>query len=479
MTSLFRFDNTYTQLPTELFIRQQPKQTTDPKLVIFNAEVAYALGLDTSRLCDGEGVRVFCGNLVPAGADPIAQAYAGHQFGHFTILGDGRALLLGEHVTANGQLVDIQLKGSGPTAFSRGGDGRAALGPMLREYMISEAMAALGIATTRSLAVVTTGELVQRETLLTGAVLTRVAASHLRVGTFEYAARLESPKALRSLADYAIHRHYPDVEHQSNRYLALLEAVIDRQALLIAQWMNVGFVHGVMNTDNMAISGETIDYGPCAFMSRYDPATVFSSIDRYGRYAYSNQPPIAQWNLARFAECLLSLLHPNLPEAVAMAEAAVEKFCTRFEHYRLSGLRRKLGLTTDEPDDQKLSEDFLAWMHRQQFDFTNGFRALCETESAISSDPDFITWQSRWLTRRQRQPESLTGSAALMRQVNPAVIPRNHRVEEALAASQGGDYAPFHRLMAALKNPFDTNADTGIFSQPDESDVPYRTYCGT
>ena len=475
---MFQFDNSYARLPDDLYVRQHPVPVANPTLVMFNTSLADQLGLDATRLSGDEGAALFSGNFIPEGADPIAQAYAGHQFGHLNMLGDGRAVLLGEHHSPAGAHVDIQLKGSGRTAFSRSGDGRAALGPMLREYIISEAMAALHIPTTRSLAVVTTGEVVQRETMLPGAVLTRVAASHLRVGTFEYTARLGNPDTLRALADYAIHRHYPELEKAPHRYQAFLESVIDRQALLMVQWMGVGFIHGVMNTDNMAISGETIDYGPCAFMDRYDPATVFSSIDRHGRYAFANQPRIAQWNLTRFAECLLPLLHADATQAVKLAEEAVVAFQERFEMHRMRIMRMKLGIMNEEDADQHLVSDFLNIMHQKNADYTNTFRALSD-DDVLGSDPDFAVWCARWNARRARQPESLEDSNQLMRNTNPIVIPRNHRVEEVLAACLSGGFDSLHRLLNAMEKPFSESVDTAFLIQPGNADMSYRTFCGT
>ncbi len=372
----WNFDNSYVSLPQSLFTNYQPTPVRSPKLAILNDSLATSLGLNVQALQSEEGVATLAGNQVPDGAFPLAQAYAGHQFGHFTMLGDGRALLIGEHITPRGERVDIQLKGSGRTPYSRGGDGRAALGPMLREYMISEAMHALGIPTTRSLAVVTTGESVIRETALPGAILTRVAVSHIRVGTFQYASKWGTAEDLRALADYTLQRHYPDADAAENRYLSLFQEVIKRQAELIAKWQLVGFIHGVMNTDNMAISGETIDYGPCAFMDTYDPATVFSSIDAQGRYAYGNQPQIAGWNLARFAEALLPLLHDQQEEALKLAEDAILEFPKLYESNWLAGMRAKLGIFNEEEQDEALIEDLLSLMQEHHADYTNTFRAL-------------------------------------------------------------------------------------------------------
>lgn len=487
----WRFDNSYTRLPAAFYAKQEPVRVPAQQLVVLNERLAASLGLDAAALRSEEGAAVLAGNALPQGAEPLAQAYAGHQFGHFTMLGDGRAILLGEQLTPEGRRFDIQLKGAGRTPYSRGGDGRAALGPMLREYIISEAMHALGIPTTRSLSVAATGAEIVRESLLPGAVLTRVADSHLRVGTFEYAARLgDDGAALRALADYALRRHYPAVaESQTGaaaeageRYLALLQGVIARQASLIAQWMLVGFIHGVMNTDNMTISGETIDYGPCAFLDTYDPATVFSSIDRQGRYAYGNQPPIAVWNLARLAETLLPLLHDDEEQAIRLAEEALGAFGGLYERQWLSGMRAKLGLFGEESEDETLVRDLLESMQKHQADYTNTFVMLTfgRTEGALASSEDFKQWRSRWEARRGRQAESPEASAALMKRSNPAVIPRNHRVEEALEAAEQGDLAVMERLLAALADPFAHDSEQQAYAElPPRSELPYRTFCGT
>lgn len=483
----WNFDNSYSRLPEQLYSRQEPTPVSAPKLVVLNERLAAGLGLDVQALRSSEAADVFAGNRVPEGAEPIAQAYAGHQFGHFTMLGDGRALLLGEHISPAGERFDIQLKGSGRTPYSRGGDGRAALGPMLREYIISEAMHALGIPTTRSLAVAETGGRVIRETVLQGSVLVRVAASHIRVGTFQYAARFAEPEVLRTLADYTIRRHYPQAaEAASNgiRYLVLLQETIKRQASLIAKWQLAGFIHGVMNTDNMAISGETIDYGPCAFMGAFDPKTVFSSIDTQGRYAYGNQPPIAVWNLARFAETLLPLLHDDEDAAVKLAEEALSDFSGRFEDHWMAGMRGKLGLFNEEGEDVALVKELLGLMESHKADYTNTFRALTfgrVTElGAMSCDGAFADWLEQWKARRGRQQEDEAASQELMRRSNPAVIPRNHRVEEALEAAQQGDLGVMERLLAVLEQPYAHTAEQEEYAAPaDPAGIPYRTYCGT
>lgn len=477
----WRFDNTYTRLPDVLFAPAAPDPGRAPRVAVLNHRLADELGLDLRSLAPAAAAALLVGGDLPVGAAPIAQAYAGHQFGHFTTLGDGRAILLGEHRTPSGRLFDVQFKGSGRTRFSRGGDGRAALGPMLREYVISEAMAGLGIPTTRSLAVVTTGEPVYRESARKGAVLTRVAASHIRVGTFEFAARRDAA-ALLALADYAIARHDPELVNAPRKYLEFLRAVADRQAALIARWQLVGFVHGVMNTDNMAVSGETIDYGPCAFMDAYDPATVFSSIDHAGRYAYGNQPGIAQWNLARLAETLLPLIDPDPPAAVAAAMEVLNAFPARFESYWLAGMRAKLGLQTDQTGDRELAQALLDWMQAARADFTNTFRDLSEGVPAgeLYQHPDFQAWYARWQERLGRDGRPFAEAAAAMRAVNPAVIPRNHRVEEALAAAEGNDdLEPLHRLLAALASPYETGTDAARYREPSPDGCGYRTFCGT
>jgi uncharacterized protein YdiU (UPF0061 family) len=496
----WNFDNSFARLPAVLFAPAEPARFRAPRVSILNYRLADELGLSCGDPADAATAAVFAGQVLPAGAEPIAQAYAGHQYGHLTMLGDGRAILLGEQIAPSGKRFDIQLKGAGRTMFSRNGDGLAGLGPMLREYIISEAMHALGIPTTRSLAVVTTGETVYRNTPLTGAVLTRVAASHIRVGTFEYAARRD-PEVLRALADHTIARHYPEISADgSERYRRFLVAVIDRQAALIARWQHVGFVHGVMNTDNMAISGETIDYGPCAFMDAYDPATVFSSIDAHGRYAYGNQPAIAQWNLARFAETLLPLLDPDADTAIGLATAALQQFPATFERAWLAGMRAKLGLETEEPGDAELVAALLDWMHAARADWTNTFRDLgamldpSNAERAAADryrQPAFAAWHARWLERLGREGRPLSSAAARMATANPWAIPRNHRMEEALAAATGeasfglgaaktDPLAAVHRLLAVLASPFKPDAAAAAYAEPPPPTTScYRTFCGT
>ncbi|MEK5398034.1 protein adenylyltransferase SelO [Paenibacillus sp. FSL K6-2859] len=480
----WNFENSYAHLPESMFTRIKPTPVRKPELVILNEPLAATLGLNSTALHSKDGVQYLAGNEIPEGTVSLAQAYAGHQFGHFTMLGDGRAALIGEQITPQGDRVDIQLKGAGRTPYSRGGDGRAGLGPMLREYIISEAMHSLGIPTTRSLAVVTTGETIIRETEQPGAILTRVAASHLRVGTFQYVAAWGTVEDLRTLADYTLQRHYPEVDSKENRYLFLLREVIGRQAELIAKWQLVGFIHGVMNTDNMALSGETIDYGPCAFMDVYHPETVFSSIDQQGRYAYGNQPGIASWNLARFAETLLPLLADDQEQAIRLAEEEIADFKERSYHHWLTGMRAKLGIFNEEVEDVALIEDLLDLMQKYRADYTNTFRALTLEkleETALFGAAEFTKWQELWQARLSRQQQSKEVSIQLMRSSNPAIIPRNHRVEEALqAAVQQVDYSVMERLLKALSNPYAYSPEQDEYSAlPKESARPYRTFCGT
>ena len=484
----WRFENTYARLPDVLFAPATPAEVAAPRIVLLNHRLADELGLNLRDVSSAAGASLFAGQLLPDGSLPIAQAYAGHQFGNFTMLGDGRAILLGEHRAPSGQLVDIQLKGSGRTPFSRGGDGRAALGPMLREYIISEAMFALGIPTTRSLAVVTTGEPVYRETTRLGAILTRIAASHIRVGTFEYLAARSDESNLRNLADYTIDRHYLDLAASKDlsgpkRYAEFFHAVMDRQAALIARWQLIGFIHGVMNTDNMAISGETIDYGPCAFMNAYRADTVFSSIDRAGRYAYGNQPAIAQWNLARFAETLLPLLDPDQEQGIAIATELLNQYPALFQQHWLAGMRAKLGLMSEETGDEQLAQSLLTWMQKTQSDFTNTFRDLSEDELPSRDpyrDPEFQTWHSQWQLRLSRESRPTAVVTSAMRRVNPAIIPRNHRVEEALAAAENhNDLSVLNRLLEAIQNPYDSRTEFAMYQESPPDDRSYRTFCGT
>jgi len=488
--TLFAFDNSFARDLPELYVDWQATPVPGPELVAFNEELAVELGADPVALQSPDGVAALAGSISPAGATPIAMAYAGHQFGGFSPrLGDGRALLLGEVIDSNGCRRDVHLKGSGRTPFARGGDGKAVIGPMLREFVIAEAMHALGVPTTRMLAVVTTGEQVAREALEPGAVLTRIAASHLRVGTFEYAARLDEATVLARLADYSIARHHPAAADAEQPYLALLDAVVEAQASLIARWMLVGFIHGVMNTDNMTISGESIDYGPCAFMEHYDPATVFSSIDHGGRYAYGNQPGIAQWNLARLAETLLMLIEPDANAAVAAATEVLSTFPDRFQGYWADGMRAKLGLEQASADDDALFDDLLERLRADQVDYTTSFRALADAlrgdeqaaRSAFTDWSAFDAWATHWRARLADEGQDPLLVAAAMDSVNPIYIPRNHLVDEALNAATDGDLAPFNELLDAVGDPFDARVELDAFAQPaaEGFGTSFRTYCGT
>ncbi len=490
MSAHFRFDNSYATLPAAFFARVTPAVVPAPRLIKLNRALAAELQLDPDRLDGPEGALIFSGQKLPDGAEPIAMAYAGHQFGQFVPqLGDGRAILLGELIDRHGQRRDIQLKGSGRTPFSRSGDGRAALGPVLREYIVSEAMAALGIPTTRALAAVLTGDTVIREALLPGAVLTRVASSHIRVGTFQYFAARGDHDAVKALADHVIERHYPSIVNAENKYLALLDEVTARQAGLISRWLLVGFIHGVMNTDNSSIAGETIDYGPCAFMDAYHPGTVFSSIDQMGRYAFGNQPQIALWNLARLAECLVPLLAPQQDQAIAEAQAVLGRFSARFNAAYDTGLRRKLGLFTERGEDKALIQDLLALMATHQADFTLTFRALCadaadpdlDTASAQFLDRDsYRAWAARWRARLALEPEHEAVRPAAMRAVNPAFIPRNHRVQAVIDAGLEGDFAPFEELLTVLAHPFDDQPQFARYAEPPLAhERVLQTFCGT
>ncbi|MGE4219435.1 MAG: YdiU family protein [Alphaproteobacteria bacterium] len=476
----WQFDNSFARLPDSLFSHVAPTPVREPALVIFNHALADRLGLRIDGLDESELTAILAGNAVPAGATPIAQAYAGHQFGNFTMLGDGRAVVLGEHVAPDGRRCDLQLKGAGQTPYSRRGDGRAALGPMLREYIVSEGMHALGIPTTRSLAVVATGEPVYREEVLPGAVLARVAASHLRVGTFQYAAARQDIASLTSLVGYAIDRHYPHLREAGNPALALLGAVVERQAALLVEWMRVGFIHGVMNTDNMTVSGETIDYGPCAFMEAYDPATTFSSIDWQRRYAYGNQPSIAVWNLARFAEALLPLIDAEPEKAVEGATERVLRFNDLFRAGWNAMMRRKLGLFGEQPDDMTLIEDLLAWMQAREADYTATFRAFADGAAPAAADDAFVEWSVRWQARLAAQPESKQAAQLLMQAANPVYIPRNHRVEAALRAAGDGDLQPLHTLLDVLSKPYERRAGFEAFEAPAPAgERVLQTFCGT
>ncbi len=489
----FPFDNSYARLPDRFFARVEPTPVGQPKLIRLNRALAEELGLDPEWLASPEGVQVLAGNCVPDGAEPIAQAYAGHQFGGWAPqLGDGRAILLGEVVDRQGRRRDIQLKGSGRTPFSRMGDGRAPLGPVLREYILSEAMAALGVPTTRSLAAVATGAEVVRETVLPGGVLTRVAASHIRVGTFQFLAARKDTDGLRRLAEHVIARHYPEAADAEAPALALLDGVIARQARLVAQWMGLGFIHGVMNTDNMTISGETIDYGPCAFMDAFHPGKVFSSIDVGGRYAFGNQPRIAQWNLAQLAQALLPLLPGGREAAVAAAQAAIDRFPQLWLEAWVDVMRAKLGLATRQEDDQALIEDLLGRMAENQADYTLTFRRLADLPDAepengsegprtLFAEPAaFDVWAGAWRARCAAEGRGPGEQRAAMRAATPRFIPRNHLVEEALAAAQQGDFGPFESLIGVLASPFEDQPNHASYAAPPRADqIVRRTFCGT
>ncbi|GEL06980.1 protein adenylyltransferase SelO [Salisediminibacterium halotolerans] len=483
-TAGWNLTHSYAKLPQMFYTPVDVQPVAAPELVLFNEPLALEIGLNPEVMKSAEGVAVLAGNSLPKGAFPLAQAYAGHQFGNFTMLGDGRALMFGEQLTPDGRRIDIQLKGSGATPYSRGADGRASLGPMLREYIISEAMHALGIPTNRSLSVVKTGEQVRRQTMEPGAVLTRTAASHLRVGTFEYASAWGSTEQVRTLADYALERHFPPCSESDNPYLYLLDKTAERQADLIARWQAAGFIHGVMNTDNMAISGETIDYGPCAFIDAYDPKTVFSSIDRGGRYAFGNQPKIAGWNLARFAETLLPLIDEDEEAAVEKAQQIISGFMARFDARRLVHFRAKLGLKEEHEGDGALIDQLLEILLTEKADFTNAFRALTfkeVTEPALEQSTAFSEWKETWKARLAKENRSEEAVQMLMKQSNPAVIPRNHRVEQALhAAVEDGDYSVLYKLLDVLSDPYaHSKTQEAYTAPPPASFPPYQTYCGT
>lgn len=485
------FRNSYAALPGAFFARTPPTIVAAPRLIAFNHVLARELGLDTTTLDDTALAAIFSGNVIPAGADPVAIAYAGHQFGNFVPqLGDGRAILIGEVIDQAGKARDIQLKGAGPTPFSRRGDGRAALGPVLREYLVSEAMHALGIPSTRALAAVATGDMILREGPVPGAILTRIAASHVRVGTFEYFAARDDQASLKQLTDYVIARHYADAGHDQNPALALLKSVIRRQAELIAQWMSIGFVHGVMNTDNMAISGETIDFGPCAFMESYDPKTVFSAIDEFGRYAYANQPRIAQWNLARLAETLLPLIDADQQRAITLATDAISDFSRQYDSFWLAHMRQKLGFSTEQPDDEPLIQALLDQMQAAQTDFTQTFRALSRLEADARQQP-FLTlfsgqaairhWLQSWRSRLALENMPMAAKQTAMLAKNPVYIPRNHQIEAAIrAAVDTDDFSFFEKLQTVLANPFREDPAFADYSTPA---LPHervlRTFCGT
>ena len=481
MTIGWHFDNTYSKLPNTFKEDIKPTPVHDPELIILNQQLAKDLNLDLSKTKDKDLSFLFSGNSLPDGSNTIAQAYAGHQFGHFTMLGDGRAVLLGEHLVNKTKRFDIQFKGSGRTSFSRSGDGRAALGPMLREYIISEAIHALKIPTTRSLAVVKTGEKVVRENLLPGAILTRVASSHIRVGTFQYIAAKQNLNDLITLVDYTIQRHYPEIQSSKNKALDLLNLVMEKQCQLVVNWMRVGFIHGVMNTDNMTLSGETIDYGPCAFMDHYDPKTVFSSIDKFGRYSFSNQPPITKWNLARFAECLIPLIDKNEDTAIKIANEIIDNFQDIYETKWLNMMRDKLGLFGEDKNDIKLINDLLNWMKTNQADYTNTFCYLMNInsiENEVYKDKNFIDLFKKWEKRILINGVSKENSLELMKKNNPIVIPRNHKVEEALEAVNNNDLNPINNLLSILSKPYTNRSNIESF-QLSSNNQNYQTFCGT
>ena len=478
MTNIgWKFDNSYTQLSQNMMSRTLPTKVKNPQLVILNHELAKQLGLNFSSLNPQQLAELFTGNTLPEGATPIAQAYAGHQFGHLAILGDGRAIVLGEHITPTKQRYDIQFKGSGRTPYSRGGDGKAALGPMLREYIISEAMYNLNIKTTRSLAVARTGENVMRETVLPGAILTRVAESHIRVGTFEYVAIKKDLTTLKKLLQYSVERHYPEIKDLDKQAPEFLKLVMERQINLITDWMRVGFIHGVMNTDNMAISGESIDFGPCAFMDHYDPKTVFSSIDHHGRYAFGNQPTIAQWNLARLGDAILPLLDEDQNKAIEVGEEIIESFKEKYDKKFHEMMKKKLGFIIDEPQDAGLIKELLDTMEKNKLDYTNTFRDLMNENISNENLKDFY---SKWTIRIDKQNRDKQEVLALMTKNNPVVIPRNHKVEESLKEAHKGNLLSLNNLLNALKDPYTERGDLMLYQQPaPESEKKYKTFCGT
>ena len=482
MTIGWCFDNTYSKLPDPFKEEIGPIPVKNPELIILNKNLSNDLNLDFSHLDNKKISELFSGNTLPEGSNSIAQAYAGHQFGHFTMLGDGRAVLIGEHLSKKKDRYDIQFKGSGKTAFSRNGDGRAALGPMLREYIISEAMYNLGIPTTRSLAVVKTGEDVIRETSLHGAILTRVALSHIRVGTFQYIAAREKKDELEILLNYVIKRHYPNIQNSKNKALDLLKVLMEKQIDLVVNWMRVGFIHGVMNTDNMSISGETIDYGPCAFMDTYDPKTVFSSIDQMGRYAYCNQPVITKWNLSRFAECLIPLIDKDQNKSIELATEIINSFEKKYEEKWLNMMRDKLGLFGIEDKDKFLILDLLTWMHQKKLDYTNTFCHLMNfeiKENENFKDNDFQNWKKRWQERLKTNNNSPEKYIKLMRSVNPMVIPRNHKVEEVLNEANNDNIEPLNKFLEILNKPYSEQKNIKEFQLPSSSKEKYQTFCGT
>jgi len=481
MTIGWHFDNTYSKLSNTFKEEVKPTPVHNPELVVLNDQLAKDLNLDFSKIEKKDLSQIFSGNTLPKGSTTIAQAYAGHQFGHFTMLGDGRAVLLGEHLVNNTTRFDIQFKGSGRTSFSRSGDGRAVLGPMLREYIISEVIHALKIPTTRSLAVVKTGEKIVREDLLPGAILTRVASSHIRVGTFQYIAAKQNIDDLNTLVEYTINRHYPEIQSSKNKALDLLNLVMERQCKLVVNWMRVGFIHGVMNTDNMAISGETIDYGPCAFMDHYNPKTVFSSIDQLGRYSFSNQPPITKWNLSRFAECLIPLIDKSEDKAIQLATEIIDNFQNIYEEKWLNMMRDKLGLFGKSKDDKKLIDDLLTWMEKNKADYTNTFCYLMNVKignNSLYDDKEFINWSKNWKNRISINDNSKEKSLELMKETNPIIIPRNHKVEEALKAANEDNLQVMNKLLSKFNNPYGEQKGIEDYQLPSLDDN-YQTFCGT
>jgi uncharacterized protein YdiU (UPF0061 family) len=483
MTIGWHFDNTYSKLPKSFLENIKPIPVKDPKLIILNKNLANQLNLDFSKFSDTDLAKIFSGNSLPEGSETIAQAYAGHQFGHFTMLGDGRAVMLGEHLDKDNNRFDIQFKGSGRTSFSRSGDGRAVLGPMLREYIISEAMHALNIPTTRSLAVVSTGEDVIREQMLPGAILTRVASSHIRVGTFQYIAATQNADDLKTLFNYTIDRHYPEIKDSKTKALDLLNLLMKKQCELVINWMRVGFIHGVMNTDNMTVSGETIDYGPCAFMDQYHPQTVFSSIDQNGRYSYNNQPRITKWNLARFAECIIPLIDQDEQKAISIATETINNFEKLYEEKWLNMMRDKLGLFGEDGDDKHLIFELLTWMENNKADFTNTFCNLMDIQSIkdpIYQNQEYSNWTAKWKKRLEKNNTGKEKYLELMRSVNPIFIPRNHKVEEALKDASENKLETLNQLLEVIKYPYKNNGMLKDYQQPMSNDNGnYKTFCGT
>ncbi|MDB3931553.1 YdiU family protein [Candidatus Pelagibacter sp.] len=483
MTIGWHFDNTYSKLPKSFLENIKPVPVKDPKLIILNKNLSEQLNLDFSKFSDTDLAKMFSGNSLPEGSETIAQAYAGHQFGHFTMLGDGRAVMLGEHLDKENKRFDIQFKGSGRTSFSRSGDGRAVLGPMLREYIISEAMHALNIPTTRSLAVVSTGEDVIREQMLPGAILTRVASSHIRVGTFQYIAATQNADDLKTLFNYTIDRHYPEIKDSKTKALDLLNLLMQKQCELVINWMRVGFIHGVMNTDNMTVSGETIDYGPCAFMDQYHPQTVFSSIDQNGRYSYNNQPRITKWNLARFAECIIPLIDQDEQKAISIATETINNFEKLYEEKWLNMMRDKLGLFGEDRDDKHLIFELLTWMENNKADFTNTFCNLMEIQSIkdpIYQNQEYLNWTAKWKKRLEKNNTEKEKYLELMRSVNPIFIPRNHKVEEALKDVSENKLETLNQLLEVINYPYKDNGMLKDYQQPKSNENgEYKTFCGT